>query len=81
MWYSQFMSTTAENKIPRTIMMPVTTMEEMPLLSEAERAEMLTSLKEAEARMGAGEGIEHDPDTFVERLMAVRAAALAKKSA
>ena len=49
------MSTTAERKMPRTTMMPVTTMEEVPILSDAERAQMLASLKEAEAQIAAGE--------------------------
>ncbi|MFZ1963454.1 MAG: hypothetical protein WAU78_08290 [Roseiarcus sp.] len=32
-------------------MVPVTTMEELPILSEEERADMLASLKAAEARI------------------------------
>ena len=57
-------------------MVPVTTMEELPILSEEERAEMLASLKAAEARIAAGQCAEHDPETFVDRLMDVRAAAV-----
>ena len=34
---------------------------------------MLASLKAAEARIAAGQCVEHDPDTFVDRLMEVRA--------
>ena len=74
------MSTTAERKMPRTTMMPVTTMEEVPILSDAERAEMFASLKEAEAQITAGEYVAHDPSTFVERLMEIRANALRKKT-
>ena len=62
-------------------MAPVTTMEEAPILSGKERAEMIASLKAAEARIAAGEYVEHDPDTFVDRLMDVRAAAIQNKKA
>ena len=75
------MSTTIDQKFPRTVMIPVTTMEEMPVLSEAERAELIASLQEAEAEIAAGHYTVHDPATFVERLMGIRAAALAKKTA
>ena len=60
-------------------MVPVTTMEELPILSEEERAEMLASLKAAEARIAVGQCAEHDPDAFVDRLMKVRAAAIRRK--
>ena len=43
---------------------PVTTMEEIPVLSETERADLVASLKEAEARIQAGEGIDYDPKNF-----------------
>ncbi len=59
-------------KITRTTMVPVTTMEEMPLLAEAERADLLASLKESEASIKAGQYVEHDSGTFVDRLMAIR---------
>jgi hypothetical protein len=62
-------------------MVPVTTMEEMPLLAEDERAEMIASLKAAEARIVAGQYVAHDPDTFVDRLMEVRAEAIRNKKA
>ena len=62
-------------------MAPVTTMEEAPILSGKERAEMIASLKAAEARIAAGEYVEHDPDTFVDRLMDIRAAAIRNKKA
>jgi hypothetical protein len=54
-------------------------MEELPILSEEERAEMLASLKAAEARIAAGQCAEHDPGAFVDRLMKVRAAAIRRK--
>lgn len=52
-------------------MVPVTTMEEVPVLTEEERAELMAALKEAEARIKAGEGIEYDPKTFKERLLRI----------
>jgi hypothetical protein len=55
-------------------MVAVTTMEEAAILSEKERAEMIRALKAAEARIAAGQYVEHDPETFMDRLMEVRAA-------
>lgn len=59
----------AKDKRRRTTWVPVTTMEEIPVLSEKERAELLRSLKEAEAQIKAGKGIEFDPKTFKKRMM------------
>jgi hypothetical protein len=59
-------------------MVPVTTMEEAPILSEEERADMVAVLKDAEARVACGESVEHDPDTFVDHMMEVRASAIRK---
>jgi hypothetical protein len=56
-------------------------MEELPILSDDERAEMIASLKAAEARIASGEYVEHDSSTFVDHLMSVRAAALRNKNA
>ena len=50
-------------------MVPVTTMEEIPVLSEKERAELLTSLKQAEGRVKAAKAIDYDPKTFKRRLV------------
>ena len=52
-------------------MVPVTTMEEIPVLSEKERAELIARLKEAEARIKAGDYIEYDPKKFKDRLMRI----------
>lgn len=62
-------------------MMPVTTMEEVPILTEEERAEMLVSLKEAKARISAGQYTEYDSPTFKDRLLAIRSAAKSSKTA
>ena len=50
-------------------MVPVTTMEQIPVLDESERAELLAALKEAEAQIEAGEFVEYDPETFKARLL------------
>jgi hypothetical protein len=54
-----------------TTMVPVTTMEEIPILSEQEREDLLESLRQAEARVKAGEAIDYDRKSFRERLIAV----------
>lgn len=53
----------------RTTQVPVTTMEEIPVLSAQERAELLDSLEKAQARVRAGKGVDYDPDTFKDRLI------------
>ncbi len=80
-WYTIAMKTTVDRKRRRTAMVPVTTMEELPILSEEDRARMLSSLKAAEARIAAGQYVEHDPNTFVDRLMNVRATGIRNKDA
>jgi len=59
----------------RTTMVPVTTMEEIPVLSDQERAELRTSLEQAEARVKSGEAIDYDPKTFKDRLIGIFRAA------
>lgn len=59
----------------RTAMMPVTTMEEVPVLDEQARAEFVATLKAAEADIAAGRFAAHEPATFVETMLAVRNAA------
>jgi hypothetical protein len=61
----------AKQKRRRTTMVPVTTMEEIPVLSEKERAELLDSLKQAEARVRSGKAIDYDPKTFKDRLVRI----------
>jgi hypothetical protein len=73
------MRTTADKKARRRAMFPVTTMDVAPILSEEERAEMLASLKAAEARIAAGQYVEHDRESFVKRMLDVRAAAMRNK--
>jgi hypothetical protein len=45
-------------------------MEEVPVLSEKERTELVMSLKKAEANVKAGKGSVYDPATFKDRLIA-----------
>ena len=52
-------------------MVPVTTMEEVPVLSEKERAELTAALKAAQTRLNAGQGIDYDSDTFEHRLVGI----------
>jgi len=54
-----------------TTMVPVTTLEEIPVLSETERAELSTSLKEAEQRIKAGKGLDFEPTRFKKRLLGI----------
>ena len=60
-----------KDKRRRTTTVPVTTMEEIPVLSSKERERLLHSLEQAEARIKAGKGIEYDSKTFKERLLRV----------
>lgn len=52
-------------------MVPVTTMEEVPVLDGKEPAELLCSLKTAEAEIEAGRAAEYDPKTFARRLVRI----------
>jgi hypothetical protein len=55
----------------RTAMVRLTTMDEVPVLSDKERAALMGSLRRAEARMKAGKGIDYDPGSFKDRLIAI----------
>ena len=55
----------------RTTIVPVTTMEEIPVLSDEERAEFIDALNEAQRRLQAGEVIEYDSKTFKDRLVSI----------
>ncbi len=62
------MSSKIATKRRRTTMVPVTTMEELPVLSGKEQAELRRSLADAERRIKSGEGVDYDPKTFRKRL-------------
>ena len=61
--------TATKDKRRRTTMVPVTTMEELPVLSDKERAELRAALEQAEGRIKAGQGIDYDSKTFKQRLV------------
>ncbi len=73
MGYSVIMTTKTaiKHKRRRTTMVPVTTMEEIPVLADEERAELLASLKEAEAQIKAGKAIDYDRKKFKDRLVGI----------
>ena len=60
-----------KDKRRRTTVVPMTTMEEIPILSASERAELLASLEAAEARIRDGKAIDYDPKKFKDRLIGV----------
>ena len=61
----------SKDKRRRTTMVPVTTMEEVPVLSAAERTERLASLEAAEGRIKVGTAVDYDPRTFKDRLIGI----------
>jgi hypothetical protein len=63
--------TATKDKRRRTTMVPVTTMEEIPVLTDEERAALLASLKQAEAQIEAGDYTEYDQKKFRERFMRI----------
>ncbi len=65
------MKTPATKPEPETIFVPVVTMEEVPILSEEERDELLASLKEAEADFAAGRAELFDRESFMARFMGI----------
>jgi hypothetical protein len=44
-------------------------MEELPMLSDHERAQLRKSLEDAEARIKAGQGIDYESGSFKKRLI------------
>lgn len=60
--------TATKDRRRRTTMVPVTTMEELPVLSGKEQAELRNTLEAAERRIKAGEGLDYDTKTFKKRL-------------
>jgi hypothetical protein len=61
----------AKEKRRRTTMVPVTTMEEIPVLSGKERADLIARFKAAQARIKAGKAVDYDPETFKQRLVGI----------
>jgi hypothetical protein len=54
-----------------TMVVPVVTMEEVPALSEQERADLVASLKQAEAEVAAGRARPFDREEFRKRFLAI----------
>ena len=55
----------------RTTIVPVTTMEEIPVLSDKERADFIDAMNEAQRRLQGGDAIEYDSKTFKDRLVSI----------
>ena len=51
--------------------MPVVTLEEVPVLSERERADLVASLKQAEADVAAGKAKPFNREDFKKRFLAI----------
>ena len=54
-----------------TMVVPVITMEEVPILSEGERADFVASLKQAEADVAAGKAKPFNRQEFTKRFLAI----------
>jgi hypothetical protein len=65
------MPASSKRKRRRTTMVPVTTMEEVPVLDNEERTELLDSLEQAAADAKAGKAIDYDPKKFKQRLVRI----------
>jgi hypothetical protein len=63
------MTTKSARRRRRTTLAPVTTIEEIPILDEEERANLIASLKQAEAEIRAGQGADLDLKAFKDRLV------------
>ena len=64
------MTTQAKPK-RRTTMVPVTTMEELPVLDDSEREGLLRTLKQAEGEVKAGKSTKYEPKRFKDRLVRI----------
>jgi len=54
-----------------TVVVPVVTLEEVPVPTDGERAELIASLKHAEAEVPAGKAKPFDRETFKRRFLAI----------
>ena len=54
-----------------TIIVPVVTLEEVPVPSDGERDDLVASLKRAEADVAAGKAKPFDRETFRKRFLAI----------
>jgi hypothetical protein len=65
------MATNSDQKSHGTALVPITTMEEIPVLTAQERAEFIDTLEAAEARIEGGDFVEYDAQAFEDRLLDV----------
>jgi hypothetical protein len=61
--------TKVTDKPKRTTLIPVTTMEEVPVLSAGQRAELAASLAEAEREIAEGRGAPYDTEETRQHFM------------
>ena len=71
MWYNGMMKKSAPNAKRETMVVPVVTMEEVAVLSERERADLIASLKQADAEVAAGKIKPFNRKAFKKRFLAV----------
>jgi len=64
-------SSTAGDPKRETMVVPVITMEEVPIPSDQERAELIASLKQAEADVAAGRAKPFNREEFKKRFLAI----------
>jgi hypothetical protein len=61
----------ALNPKRQTMVVPVVTMEEVPVLTDQERADFVASLKQAEADVAAGKAKPFNREEFKRRFLAI----------
>ena len=70
-WYNGMMKKAALDPKRETMVVPVLTMEEVAVLSERERADLIASLKQADAEVAAGKAKPFNREAFKKRFLAV----------
>ena len=70
-WYNGMMKKSAPNARHETMVVPVVTMEEVAVLNERERADLIASLKQADAEVAAGKAKPFNREAFKKRFLAV----------
>jgi hypothetical protein len=65
------MKQATRNANRETTAVPVLTMEEVPVLSDEERADLVASLKQAEAEVAVGRAKPFDREEFKRRFLAI----------
>ena len=65
------MKKTTVHEQRETMVVPVVSVEEVPVPTEKERSDLVASLKQAEAEVAAGEANPFNRATFKERFLAI----------